>query len=141
MTGLRVTKYNELMCIASVLCKTIQPLLTGYIKTTQKYKIWKQQPIEYCSETRNMLSKIMQSESSDFHSYSRFQNLVVHEWNPSSAAATAFMIPPVSLRDEIKTDGYGMAMIELLCLSGILIKTEKDVNSAVDNATWQLGPE
>ena len=82
----------------------------------------------------------MHSESSDFAS-SRFQNLVVHEWNPSSAAATAFIIPHVSLRDEIKTDGYGMVMIELLCLSGILIKTEKDVNSAVDNATWQLGPE
>ena len=39
MTGLRVAKYNAMMCIASVLCKIIQPLLTGYIKTTQKYRV------------------------------------------------------------------------------------------------------
>ena len=85
-----------------------------------------------------MLSKILHSESEDFNHYSKFQNRVVQEWNPSSAKATAFIIPPVSLRDEIKTDGYGMAMIELLCLSGILLKSKRDINSAVDNTSWTL---
>ena len=32
------------------------------------------------------------------------------------------MIPPVSLRDEIRTDDYGMAIIEILCLAGVLMK-------------------
>ena len=138
MTGVRVGKYNELVRIASVLNKTIKPLLTGYIKTSKKYKVWNLQPTEYTNATRNMLSKILHSESEDFNHYSKFQNRVVQEWNPSSAKATAFIIPPVSLRDEIKTDGYGMAMIELLCLSGILLKSKRDINSAVDNASWTL---
>ena len=69
-----------------------------------------------------MLSKMLHAESTDFRCYAQFQNRVVNEWNPKNQAATAFIVPPVSLRDEIKTDGYGMAMIELLCLSGILKK-------------------
>ena len=44
------------------------------------------------------------------------------------------IIPPVSLRDEIKTNGYGMAIIELMCLSGILIHTVTD--SGVES--WDL---
>ena len=44
--------------------------------------------------------------------------------NPKSKDASEIMIPPVSLRDEIKTDGYGMAIIEILCLAGVLIKVK-----------------
>ena len=85
-----------------------------------------------------MLVKILHSESDDFASYSKFQTRVVQEWNPSSAKATVFIIPPVLLRDEIKTDGYGMTMIKLLCLSVILTNIERETNSAVDSATWTL---
>ena len=45
MTGTRVAKYNQLVCIASVLSKTVRPLLTGYIKTSRKYKVWKQKTL------------------------------------------------------------------------------------------------
>ena len=69
--------------------------------------------------------------------YHKFQEAVVKEWNPRSVEATALLIPPVSLRDEIKTDGYGMAIIEILCLSGILIK----VKMYGDTFAWELNPK
>ena len=50
--------------------------------------------------------------------------MIVEQWNPRSKEATALLIPPVSLRDEIETDGYGMAIMEILYLSGVLIKVE-----------------
>ena len=83
MIGVRVDKYNKLVRIVSVLTKTIKPLLTGYIKTSKKYKVWILQPSEYRTETRNILAKILHSETDDFTGYSKFQNRVVQEWNPS----------------------------------------------------------
>ena len=58
-----------------------------------------------------------------------FQNKVVKQWNPESSKATSLIIPPVSLRDEIKTNGYGMAIIEILCLCGLLIHEVSDQGS------------
>ena len=43
-----------------------------------------------------------------------------------SKESTSLIIPPVSLRDEIKTNGYGMTIIEILCLSGLLIHHTSD---------------
>ena len=45
--------------------------------------------------------------------------------------------PPVSLRDDIKTNVYGMEIIELLCLSGILIHTRLDM----EVESWDLVKE
>lgn len=36
-----------------------------------------------------------------------FQSEIVNEWNPKGRECTSLIIPPVSLRDEIKTNGYG----------------------------------
>ena len=47
------------------------------------------------------------------------------------------MIPPVSLRDEIKTDGYGMAIIEILCMAGVLVK----VKMYTDVYAWELSKD
>ena len=78
-----------------------------------------------------MLTKILHGKSSDFYSIVRCQGQVVNEWNPESAKATAVIIPPFSLRDEIKTDGYGMAIIEILCVSGILHKVISPQNVTI----------
>ena len=53
-----------------------------------------------------------------------FMQNVVEVWNPDSKEVTKIIVPPISLHDEIKTDGYGMAVIELLELVGILIRTK-----------------
>ena len=63
-----------------------------------------------------------------------FQTTVTLGWNPQSDEATKLLIPPVSLRDEIKTTGYGMAVIELLCLVGIY--DEEKVSDTITN--WGL---
>ena len=140
ITGLRISTYIKLIRIANTISKTLSPLLTGYIKSKDKYKVWNCQPNEFQTEERNMISKILHSESDDLKCYAHFQSSVVNEWNPKASNATAFIIPPVSLRDEIKTDGYGMAMIELLCLSGILIKVivdgDGDGDTACSTSNW-----
>ena len=134
MTGKRVRTYTELVSIANTITHTIGPLLTGYNKTKDSYKIWKYQPTNFQCECRHSISKILHGEAKDFSAIKLFQQHVVEEWNPGSKIATALIIPPVSMRDEIKTDGYGMAIIELLCLSGILLPTSKQN----DVGTWEL---
>ena len=54
--------------------------------------------------------------------------------DPQSDEATKLLIPPVSLRDEIKTTGFGIAAIQLPCLIGILHKEK--VSETV--AKWGL---
>ena len=125
MTVKRVRTYTELVGIANTITHTIGPLLTGYNKTKDSYKIWKYQPTNFQCECRHSISKILHGEAKDFSAIKLFQQHVVEEWNPGSKIATALIIPPVSMRDEIKIDGYGMAIIELLCLSGILLPTSK----------------
>ena len=50
----------------------------------------------------------------------KFQQKIVHQWNSESINLTVLIIPPVSLRDEIKTNEYSMEIIETLCVSGLL---------------------
>ena len=69
--------------------------------------------------------------------YKKFQQNIVEQWYPASKEPSVIIIPPVSLRDEIKTDGYGMALIEILRLSGILIQ----VNQEDDACEWVLNKE
>ena len=65
-----------------------------------------------------------------------FQTTVALEWNPACKKATKLLVPPASLRGEIKTDGFGMAATELLCLVGILHEEK-----ASDACTkWDLDP-
>ena len=73
MTGDRVHMYQNLISIANTVSETISPLLTGYNKTKDKYKVWKLQPSIYRNETRNLVSKRLHIETSDFHLITRFQ--------------------------------------------------------------------
>ena len=50
-----------------------------------------------------------------------FQEKILQQWSPESSKATSLIIPPVSLRDEVKINGYGIAIIEILCTSDFLI--------------------
>ena len=105
VTGNRVRIYLLLADIASSIRHTITPLLTGYNITTKKYKTWKNQPVLYCSDKRRLIAKHLHSDVKNLRTYKSFQHSIVEQWNPQSKHATALMIPPISLRDEIKTDG------------------------------------
>ena len=134
ITGTRVSNYIRVHSIASTIIETLVPLLTGYNITTKVYKSWKNQPVAHITPNRKFIAKTLHSQNDTLQLYKSFQDLIVQEWNPRSTEATLLLIPPVSLRDEIKTDGYGMAIIEILCLSGVLLK----VKGYKDSYTWEL---
>lgn len=139
MTGVRVTKYNQLVRIVSVLSKSLKPLLTGYIKTSQNYIVWKLQPSEYITETRIFWQRC--------YTPKRMTSAVIKN-SRIELCKSGILVQKkqllslyILLRDEIKTDGYVVAMIELLFFSRILTKIDRDTNSAVDNATWKMSAE
>ena len=134
LTGKRVCIYNSLVSVSSTIKCVILPLLSGYVSTTDKYKRWKHQPDEYYSPLRMIVMKLIHSSQLHLRDITKFQEKVVVQWNPLSKESTSLIIPPVSLRDEIKTNGYGMAIIEILCLSGLLIHTTTE--SLVES--WDL---
>ena len=134
LTGGRVLLFNELIEVANTIQCVVLPLLTGYNKKSKVFKKWKHQPTDFSREQRNALVLKCHSETATLRDATKFQSKIVQEWNPTSLTATSLMIPPVSLRDEIKTNGYGMAIIEILCLAGLLIHEVSDNGME----TWAL---
>ena len=57
----------------------------------------------------------------------------IQEWNINSKYLFKSIIPRVFLYDEMTTDGYGMCVIELMTLHGILLKTNNN-----NNTRWTL---
>ena len=99
----------------------LRSFLTGYNRANEACKHWANMPEQHRTIERDGIVHCMNSiKSTAIADCSKFQNRVTMEWNPQSSEATKLLIPPVSLRDEIKTTGFGMAVIELLCLVGIL---------------------
>ena len=92
------------------------------------------QPDEFKSGLMKITSKRLSYKAVDLKRIGKFQQSVVKEWNPLSIKAASLMIPLVSMRDEIITDGHGMALIEIVCLPGVLIKIEHGDNKS----TWGL---
>ena len=121
ITGKRVETYCDLVNMADKLKFIILPFLTGYNNTKKVYKKWSLQPTEHYTDLRKQIVLRCYHETDTLREAIKLQDKVVHMWNPDSTKATSFIIPPVSLRDEIRTNGYGMAMIEILCLSGLLV--------------------
>ena len=121
ITGKRVETYCDLVNMVDKLKFIILPFLTGYNNTKKVYKKWSLQPTEHYTDLRKQIVLRCYHETDTLREAIKFQDKVVYMWNPDSTKATSFIIPPVSLRDEIRTNGYGMAMIEILCLSGLLV--------------------
>ena len=70
-----------------------------------------------CSKQRDFLRKC-----------GYLQQLNVINYNHHSTLGSKLTITPVSLRDKIRTDGFGIAVIELICLCWILVeKKQKNV--------------
>ena len=74
------------------------------------------------SNCRNQIFLRFWEEQNSFMSIcSSFQYNNVKLWNSDIKNESKILIPPVSLRDEIKTEVFGMAIIELLLRCGILV--------------------
>ena len=91
--------------ISSELKFIILPFLTGYNNTKKVYKKWSLQPTEHYTDLRKQIVLRCYHETDTLREAIKFQDKVVHMWNPDSTKATSFIIPPVSLRDEIRTNG------------------------------------
>ena len=59
------------------------------------------------------------------HNASKFQESNVAAWNWYIESHTSLIIPPVSIRDKIKTDSFDMAVIEFTVLAVILHKVKR----------------
>jgi hypothetical protein len=103
-----------------------------YIQTNKCYKF-----VDHCSsatlQSDNMKNVIRVANSLKNGILSskvtkHFNRRVVGIWNNHIKEVSKIIIPPVTLHDEIKTDGYGMAILDLLSLVGILI-AEKNIES------------
>ena len=126
ISGKRTSRYFEIVNIV-LTCKKIRKYLTGYNKSTDTFKMWVHAHDDFTSEYRNKVVLKMHSIKNNFlHNITSFQRNVVHAWNPSTLTSSKCFIPPVSTRDEIRTDGFGMAVIEILVYAGILVKTTDD---------------
>ena len=120
-TGKRVDSYARIVDICDEVQFGARSFLTGYNRGTQDYKYWDNMPSRYLHQLRNdIVLQMNRLKTGTITKCSMFQKHVTLLWNPTSTEPTKLLIPPVSLRDEIKTDGFGMAVIELLCLVGIL---------------------
>ena len=80
-------------------------------------------PKQYQTHLRNHVCKIMSAEKYELmRKASNFQYNCVRMWNPNIENMSEIVVSAVSLRDEIKTTFFGMAMIELLYFICILLQ-------------------
>jgi len=113
--------------------------MTGYNSILKKFKYWVGMPDLFKTETRNRLVLLLHSlRKGFFHNIKSFQRRIVEHWNPSVLIPSKAIIPSISHRDEVTTDGFGMAVIELLCYAGIIEKVETIVNEKIV-PEWILG--
>ena len=52
-----------------------------------------------------------------------FQKIHTEMWNPNCNKVAKFIVPPVSLEDEMTNKGFERAILEILELAGILDST------------------
>ena len=64
-----------------------------------------------------------------FHNISAFQRNVVKSWNPIAWRSSKCFTPTVSTRDKITTDGFVMAVIELLACGGMIMESKDEKNN------------
>ena len=136
-SGKRVEAYANIINICDEVQFGLRRYLTGYNKSNRTFKYWPHLPQQYQTIQRDRIVKLVNgTKQSVLVKCASFQTTVTLEWNPACKKATKLLVPPVSLRDEIKTDGFGMAAIELLCLVGIL--HEEKVSDTYTK--WDLDP-
>ena len=121
LTGNRVNIYTELIDLTNTIQFTVLKMLTGYVASKDRYKRWRHQPDHHFNDKRKALMSVLHKETPNLRQCTAFQQNIVNQWNPESQTASSLIIPPVSLRDEIRTNRYGMAIIEILCMAGLLL--------------------
>ena len=121
-SGERVKRYIHLLNTSDIIATVVTKYLTNYNTTKKTYKSWNYQPDRFNTVDRKSLSQHLNKmkHSKKLKSYIDFQSNILNITNPHYNEETKILIPQVSLRDEITTNGYGMAVVELLVSTGIM---------------------
>lgn len=127
--GKRVEEYYNITKVVKVL-DSIRSQFVGYNLKKNEFKIPNHTPKDLITDTLKSFMKDMHSLKKTVLKRSttkEFMKRVVDLWNPYSQTLTKTLVPSVSTRDELKTEGYGMAVVELMTLVGLLVEI-KDKN-------------
>ena len=136
-TGNCVCAYSQFILMCDIVSNCCFWFLTNYSFTKKKFKYWNNVLAHYQMHLRNHLSKIFSATKNDFiHLASYFQYQQVCLWNSNIRDVSKVVIPPVLLQDKMKTSGFGIEMIELICLCSILIE---EMNQQ-KRKFWYLAP-
>ena len=134
-SGVRVKSYSHIIDLCDEVQYGVRSFLTGDNRTNEVFKYWKNMPEQYQTiEIDTIVHNMNSIKATTIAKCCIFQTKVTLGWSPQSDDATKLLLLPVSLRDEIKTTGFGMAVIELLCLVGIY--DEEKVSDTITN--WGL---
>ena len=124
--GKRVDSYKVIIDLCGVVQHIIQKYCCNHELKMNEYKTWMYQPISHQSQFRMKIAKLFSSSCATIlPKYISFQTISVKTMIPNIDEETKLIVPKVSSCDEIKTDGFGMSLIEIMVLVGILIEKEE----------------
>ena len=121
-TGSRVNTHRQVYMIVQQL-NNIRQCASSYVAREKKVYFVKHLPHEIQSAKTVSFIKYLHSLKSSLLKASllkRFQYNSTTLWNHHTEKVVKLIISPVSLHDEIRTNGYGIALIELLVHLGLL---------------------
>ena len=128
-SGNLVKAYENIIDTCDEVQFGLHSFLTGPNRTNMMHEHWENFPDQHQTKDRDNIVKLMSTmKLTAITKCSSFQNYITLGRNQTSKESKKLLIPLVSLRDEIKTDGFGVAVIELSCLVGML--HEEKVSSA-----------
>jgi hypothetical protein len=130
LSGKRVEAYINICTNVHILDLIRQVCGNIFVKGTREYRFVDYTPNQEQNENIKRIIANLSNTKKNILSKktSTFQRKVCEIWNPLYNNISKLIVPPVSLHDEIKTDGYGMALIEALTFIGMLNKCEKVLN-------------
>ena len=124
-SGKRINAYITLIEIVQQL-ENIRQCGTCYTKYNNSFSYVNHLPSALKNHSTNKTVKYCHSLKSSLlqHRYTKmFQMRHTELWNKHTKDVVKIMVPPVMLHDEIRTDGYGMALIDLLEHIGMFEKS------------------
>ena len=142
ITGKRVQSYIDLVDIChTIICE--QRFMSGYNWTSGEFKRWNHQPQHYYDNvTRQASVKVISKLKNNFISLAKkFQRRHTHTWNTKSGKATKLFIPAVSTYDEMKLNEYGMALIEVMTMCGLLVDKTKIDSTGKKKPKWNIAED
>jgi hypothetical protein len=137
-TGQWVAAYAQNIEYCDIVRNCIVKYMTNYTLYRNGFKSWIELPEEFNTSTRREIAKEMAIKKNTLlRQYCDFQNEILQQTHIKYDEESKLLIQEVSLKDEVTTICYGMAIIELLVLVEILVE-----ETGYNNVTrWTLSED